>query len=70
MQKISWLPVNDRLEKLISSMSFKFCYNLIPLCMNDVFKPAAQTNTTTRASLLKQNQPLRKTFTFRRAFSL
>ena len=51
-KKISWLPVNGRLGKLISSMSFKFCYNSIPLYMIDVFKPAAQANTTTRASLL------------------
>ena len=29
--------------------------------MNDVFKPAGQPNTTTRASLLKLNQPLRRT---------
>ena len=30
--------------------------------MNDVFKPAGQHNTTTRASLLKLNQPLRRTY--------
>ena len=29
--------------------------------MTDVFKPAGQPNTTTRASLLKLNQPLRRT---------
>ena len=29
--------------------------------MNDVFKPAGQPNTTTRASLLKLNQSLRRT---------
>ena len=29
--------------------------------MNNVFKPAGQPNTTTRASLLKLNQPLRRT---------
>ena len=29
--------------------------------MNDVFKPAGQPNTNTRASLLKLNQPLRRT---------
>ena len=29
--------------------------------MNDVFKPTGQPNTTTRASLLKLNQPLRRT---------
>ena len=29
--------------------------------MNDVFQPAGQPNTTTRASLLKLNQPLRIT---------
>ena len=29
--------------------------------MNDVFKPAGQPNITTTASLLKLNQPLRRT---------
>ena len=29
--------------------------------MNDAFKLASQPNTTARASLLKLNQPLRKT---------
>ena len=29
--------------------------------MNDVFKPAGQRNTTPRASLLKLNQPMRRT---------
>ena len=29
--------------------------------MNDVFKPAGQSNTATRASLLKLNQYLRRT---------
>ena len=29
--------------------------------MNDVFKPVGQPNTTTRGSLLKLNQPLRRT---------
>ena len=28
--------------------------------MNDVFKPADQSNTTTTVSLLKLNQPLQK----------
>ena len=31
-----------------------------PPYMNDVFKPSGQSNTTTRASLLKLNQPLRR----------
>ena len=42
-------------------MSFKFCNNASPPYMNDVFKPAGQHNTTTRASLLKLNQPLQRT---------
>ena len=29
--------------------------------MNDVFKTAGRPNTTTKASLLKLNQPLRRT---------
>ena len=60
-EKINWLPVNDRFKQVISSMSFKFCNNTSPPYMNDVFKPAGQPNTTTRASLLKLNQPLRRT---------
>ena len=32
-----------------------------PPYMNDVFKPAGQPNTNTRASLLKLNQPLHRT---------
>ena len=37
------------------------CNNTSPPFMNDVFKPAGLPNTTTRASLLKLNQPLRRT---------
>ena len=32
-----------------------------PLYMNDVFKLAGQSNTTTRECLLKLNQPLQRT---------
>ena len=60
-EQINWLPVNDRLKQIISPMSFKFCNNTSPPYMNDVFKPAGQPNTTIRASLLKLNQPLRRT---------
>ena len=60
-EKNNWLPVNDRFKQIISSMSFKFCNNTSPPYMNDVFKPAGQPNTITRASLLKLNQPLRRT---------
>ena len=59
-EKINWLPIKDRLEQIISSMSFKFCNNTSPPYMNDVFKPAGQSNTTTRASSLKLNQTLRR----------
>ena len=49
------------MEIWVLSLSFKFCNNTSPPYMNDVFKPAGQPNTTTRASLLKLNHPLRKT---------
>ena len=60
-EQINWLPVNDCFKQIISSMSFKFCNKTSPPYMSDVFKPAGQPNTTTRASLLKLSQPLRKT---------
>ena len=60
-EKNNWLPVNDRFKQIISSMSFKFCNNTSPPYMNDGFKPDGLRNTATRASLLKLNQPLRRT---------
>ena len=42
-------------------MSFKFSNNASPSYMNDVFKPAGQPNTITKAPLLKLNQPSRRT---------
>ena len=36
-------------------------FPITPVPRNNVFKPAGQPNTTTRASLLKLNQPLRRT---------
>ena len=42
-------------------MSFKFYNNTSPPYMSDVFKPAGQPNTTSRASMLKLSQPLRRT---------
>ena len=42
-------------------MSFKFCNNESPPHMNDVFKEAGWSDTTTKASLLKLNQTLWRT---------
>ena len=69
-EKINWLPINDRFKQIISSMSFKFCNNTSPPYMNDVFKPASQPNTTTRASLLKLNQLCEELITIRIIFSI
>ena len=60
-KQITWLPVNDRFKQIVSSMLFQFCNNASPPYMNNVFKPAGQPNTITRGSLLKLNQPLRRT---------
>ena len=69
-EQINWLPFNDRFKQIISSVSFKFCNNTSPPYMNHVFKPAGQPNTTTRASLLKSNQPLRRTNHGQKIFSI
>ena len=42
-------------------MAFQCFNNLSPLYTNDLFKPAGQNTTTTRTSLFKLSQPLRKT---------
>ena len=39
-EKINWLPINDRFEQCISSLTFKYFNYLSPLYMNDVFKQA------------------------------
>ena len=57
-KQIHWLPVNDSFKQIISSMLFEFCNKTSPPYMYDIFKPAGQPNTTTRASLLKLHQPL------------
>ena len=50
--------MSDRLKRIISPM---FCNNMSPPYMNNVFKPAGQPNTTTRASLLKLKENLLRT---------
>ena len=60
-EKINWLPINDRFEQCIRSMTLRFFNYLSPLYMNDVFKLANQNTTATRTSLFKLSQPLRKT---------
>ena len=60
-EQINCLTVNKRFAQVICVMSFKFCNNTSPPYMNDVLKAAGEPNTTTRASLLKLNQPLRRT---------
>ena len=59
-EKINWLPINDRFEQCIWSLTFKYFNNLSPLYMNDVFKPAGQNTTATRTYLFKLSQPLQK----------
>ena len=56
--QINWLPINDHFKQIISWMLLEFCNKTSPPYMYDIFKPAGQPNTTTRASLLKLNQPL------------
>ena len=63
------MPVNDHFEQIISSMAFKLCNNTSASNMNDVFKPAGHSNTSNRASLMKSNQPLRKTNHDRKSIS-
>ena len=59
-EKINLLPINDRLEQCISSMTFRYSNYLSPLHINDVFKLVGQNITATRTYLFKLSQPLRK----------
>ena len=54
----AWYPnLNKRFKSKLQILQNK----CIRFCLSDVFKPAGQPNTTTRASLLKLRQPLRRT---------
>ena len=53
VERINCLLVNDQFRQCIKSMLFSFLSNASPPYMNDMFKPAAQHNTVTRKSLLK-----------------
>ena len=57
-EKINWLPINDRFEQCICSMTFKYFNNLSPLYMNGVFKPAGENTTAASTYLFKLSQPL------------
>ena len=61
-EKLNWLPVNDRLEQCISSMTFEYFSNMSSFYTDDLFKSAGQHNIITRTSLRKLNELLRKTF--------
>ena len=60
-EKINWLLINNLIDKCVSQMTSKYFSNLSPAYMNDVFKTSGQNSTTTKAFLLKLNQPLQKT---------
>ena len=38
-EQINWLPVNERFEQIINSISFKFCINTSTPYMNDLVNP-------------------------------
>ena len=60
LEKINWIPINDRFEQFISSMTFKNLSNLSPLYINDAFKPAGQSTAAGRTSLHKLSQAMWK----------
>ena len=46
-EKINWLPINDRFEQCISSITFNFFNNKSPAYMNDFFTSAVYLNINT-----------------------
>ena len=66
-EKINWLTINDRFKQCVSSLTFKYWALKCPGYINDIFQNASQTNT--RHSLLRLNQPLCKTNVGQKAVS-
>ncbi len=59
-RKINWLPTRERFEQCISVGAFKFCKNISPAYMSDIFKKTnAQHNTRRSTEML--NPPRKNT---------
>ena len=56
---INWLPIDQRFKQCLSTSVFKFCSEICPQCMNEIYNKNNQNNTTTRSPSLELFQPLR-----------
>ena len=60
VEKLKWLPVEERFNQSLCVSVFKFYNDICPLYLKDIFNPAEQNQISTRTSTLRLNQPLRK----------
>ena len=58
-QDFDSLRIDQRFKQCLSSSVFKFCSEMCPQYMNEIYTTTNQNNTITRHSFLKFFQPLR-----------
>ena len=60
-EKLSWLPISDRINKCVLSTTFKFVSDTGPKYLNEVFQWAAESNRALRNDYPKLKHPFRET---------
>ena len=69
LQKLKWLPINQRFKQCVTSTIFKFVQNKCLAYMNELFRLAENIKINTRNRYLKFSHPFRKTSTRQNSLS-
>ena len=68
--ELNWLPISDRINQCVLSITFKFANGIGPNYLNEVFQWAAESNRTLRNDYRKLKHPFRKTTAGQNSLSL
>ena len=60
-KKINWLPVDYRFRQCLAPNTIKFFDDRCPFYMRDIFDKSCISQASTRNSIMKLNQPLKRT---------
>ena len=60
-KKQNWLPISDRINQCVFSITFKFVNDISPTYLNEMFQWATECNGSLRNDCRKLKQPFTKT---------
>ena len=69
-ETINWLPIKERYNQCVRSITFKHFNNQYPHHLNKVLMKARESSSSLRNSYQKLQQPFRKTSTGQNTLSL